>query len=54
VTLALRGSRKFNQQEERIENEAELRRVRWQARRVIIKGFLVALPITLLAYLLPW
>ena len=37
-----------------IEDEAELKQVRRQARRVILKGFLIALPLTLLAYLLPF
>jgi hypothetical protein len=52
--LASRGSRKFGDNEERIEDEAELQQVRRQARQVILKGFLVALPITLIAYFLPW
>ena len=53
MTLAARGARKFGPEEEQIEDEAELRQVRRQARRVIWKGFLVALPLTLLSYLLP-
>jgi hypothetical protein len=54
VTLASRGSRKFGEYEEQIDDEAELRQVRRQARRVILKGLLVALPLTLLAYFLPF
>ncbi len=53
MTLASRGSRKVGEVEERIEDETELRQVRRQARRVILKGVLVALPLTLLVYLLP-
>jgi hypothetical protein len=52
VSLAARGARKFGA-EEQIKDEAELGQVRKQARRVILKGFLVALPLTLLSYLLP-
>lgn len=54
MSLAARGARKFGVEEEQIADEAELKQVRWQARRVILKGFLVALPLTLLAYLLPF
>jgi hypothetical protein len=54
VALASRGARKIGQQEEKIEDEAELKQVRWQARRVILKGVLVAIPLTVLAYLLPF
>jgi len=53
VSLAARGARKFGAEEEQIEDQAELRQVRKQARWVILKGFLVALPLTLLSYLLP-
>jgi len=54
VTLASRGARKFGEEEEKIEDQAELQQVRKQARRVILKGMLVAIPLTLLAYLLPF
>jgi hypothetical protein len=54
VSLAARGARKFGELEEKIEDEAELGQVRRQARRVILKGVLVAFPLTLLAYLLPF
>ena len=53
MSLASRGSRKIGEFEETIEDEAELRQVRRQALRVILKGVLVALPLTILAYLLP-
>jgi hypothetical protein len=49
----VRGARKFGEQAEKIEDEAELKQVRRQARRVILKGFLLALPLTILAYLIP-
>jgi hypothetical protein len=54
VSLAARGARKFGEQEEKIEDQAELQQVRRQARRVILKGLLAAIPLTLLAYLLPF
>jgi hypothetical protein len=53
VSLASRGSRKIGEFEEKIENEAELRQVRRQALRVLLKGVLLALPLTIFAYLLP-
>jgi hypothetical protein len=53
VSLASRGLRNISDKEERIEDEAELKQVRRQARRVIIKGMLVAIPLTLIAFLLP-
>jgi len=40
--------------EEKIEEEAEVKQVRRQALRVILKGVCVALPLTILAYLLPF
>jgi hypothetical protein len=54
VTLASRGARKFGAEEEQIEDQAELKQVRRQARRVILKGVLAAIPLTVLAYLLPF
>jgi hypothetical protein len=51
--LASRGSRKFGEEEEYIDDEAELIQVRRQARRVMIKALLIALPLTLIAYFLP-
>jgi hypothetical protein len=53
VALASRGLRNINAKIERIKDAEELKRVRKQALRVIIKGSLVALPLTLIAYLLP-
>jgi hypothetical protein len=53
VSLASRGARKFGEFEEKIEDEAELKRVRRQARWVIFKAFLFALPLTLIAFVLP-
>jgi hypothetical protein len=49
----LRGSRKLGEFEEKIEEEVELRQVRRQALQVILKGVCVALPLTILAHLLP-
>jgi hypothetical protein len=54
VTLASRGARKFGEQEEKIEDQAELKQVRRQARRVILKGVLAAIPLTAAAYFLPF
>jgi len=53
VSLASRGLRNTSDKEERIEDQAELKQVRLQALRVIIKGVLVAIPLTVLAYLIP-
>jgi len=39
--------------EEMIEDAAELVQVRRQARRVIVRAFLVAVPLTLIAFILP-
>jgi hypothetical protein len=54
VSLASRGARKFGDNEEKIEDKAELKQVRRQARRVILKGVLLAIPLTLIAYFLRW
>ena len=54
MTLASRGARKFGAEEEQIEDEAELKQVRRQAQRVILKGLLAAIPLTVLAYFLPF
>jgi len=54
VSLASRGLRNISDKEERIEDQAELRQVRRQALRVILKGVLVALPLTVIAFILPW
>jgi len=53
VALASRGLRNINDKIERIKDQAELKQVRRQALRVIIKGMLVAVPLTILAYLIP-
>jgi len=53
VSLASRGSRKFGENEEKIEDNAELRQVRRQAQWVIFKAFLVALLLTMIAFILP-
>jgi len=53
VTLASRGSRKLDDNVEMIEDNAELAQVRRQARRVIFRAFLVAVPLTLLAFIIP-
>jgi len=51
--LASRGSRKFGETEEQIEDSVELKQVRRQALRVIFKAFLIALPLTLIGFILP-
>jgi hypothetical protein len=54
VALAARGSRKLNKDlEEKIADPEELAIVRRQARDVNIKSFLAAIPLTLMAFLLP-
>jgi hypothetical protein len=53
VGLAARGSRHLGDEEEKIENPAELAQVRKQARRVNIKAILTAIPLTLIAFALP-
>ena len=53
MSLASRGLRNISDKEEKIEDQADLRQVRRQALRVILKGVLAAIPLTVLAYLLP-
>ena len=53
MALASRGLRNINDKFERIEDEAELKQVRRQAQRVILKGSLAAVPLTVLAFLIP-
>jgi hypothetical protein len=53
VSLASRGLRNISDKNETIEDPAELEQVRRQAQRVIVKGMLVAVPLTLIAYLIP-
>jgi hypothetical protein len=53
VGLANLNSRKLGDNMEKIEDAAELAQVRRQARRVQIKAFLAAVPLTLIALILP-
>jgi hypothetical protein len=53
VSLASRGLRKLGDSEEQIEDEAELKQVRKQARVVLIKSVLAAFVMTLLILLIP-
>ena len=53
MSLASRGLRNISDKEENIEDKAELQQVRRQALRVVIKGVLVAIPLTVLAYFIP-
>jgi hypothetical protein len=52
--LSARGLRKLDDEEEQIEDMAELVQVRRQARRVVVKAFFVALFLTLIVYFLPF
>ena len=53
VAHARLGTRKLTETMEKIEDEAELAQVRRQARKVLVKAVLVAIPLTLLVLLLP-
>jgi hypothetical protein len=53
VGLSARGSRKFGDQAEKIEDVLELAQVRRQARRVSLKSFLAAIVLTLVTLALP-
>jgi hypothetical protein len=53
VGLARLNARQLNGGIEKIEDQAELAQVQWQARKVVIKAFLVAVPLTLIALVLP-
>ena len=53
MALAARGSRKTGEQVEDIEDDAILAQVRRQARQVYLKALLVAVPLTVLAVLIP-
>jgi hypothetical protein len=53
VSLASRGLRKLGETEDKIEDDAELKQVRRQAQKVYLKSLLVALVLTLIAYLIP-
>ena len=53
MALAARGSRQLGPEEEKIEDAEVLAQVRRQARRVYVKAFLAAIPLTLIALVLP-
>lgn len=53
IALALKDSRKMSEVEEKIENEAELKQIHRQSRKLMFKAFLTALTFTLIAYVLP-
>jgi len=53
VAFAVLNSRKVGDKMEKIEDSAELARVRKQARQVQIKSLLAAIPLTTIALLLP-
>jgi hypothetical protein len=53
VALASRGSRKFGEMEEKIEDDAELRQVKRQAFKVQVKASIAGLVLTALAFLIP-
>jgi hypothetical protein len=53
VALARINARQFADGVEKIEDQAELAQVQRQARKVMIKAFLVAVPLTLIALALP-
>lgn len=49
----MRGSRKFGDKSEKIEDQDEVRQIRRQALKVIGKGVLVAFAITLIIMFIP-
>ena len=51
--LAARGARNLTGKIEKIEDQEALAQVRRQARRVVFKAFLAAIPLTLIAFALP-
>jgi len=53
VGLARTGTRKLTDQAEQIEDPAELAQVQRQARRVNIKAFVAAIPLTFIVLVLP-
>src|ERR1043165_306416 len=53
VGLVMQQSRKLGDKAEKIEDAAELAQVRLQARKVQIKALVAALPLTLIALMLP-
>jgi hypothetical protein len=54
VGLAARGSRQLGDQAEPIEDPVELAQVRKQARQVQRQALFAAIPLTLIALVLPW
>jgi len=53
VGLAARGARNLTGKIEKIEDQVALAQVRRQARRVVFKVFLAAIPLTLIVMLVP-
>lgn len=53
VAFARQGVFKLNGGIEKMDNAAQLAQVRRQAQRLVIKAVLVAIPLTLLAFILP-
>lgn len=53
VAHARLGTQKLTDKMEKVEDQAQLAQMRRQARKVMIKAMLVAIPLTLLAFLLP-
>ena len=53
IALARRGTYNLNDEEKKMEDPAVLEKVREQARRVQLKALLAAIPLTLIAMLLP-
>ncbi|GJQ36630.1 MAG: hypothetical protein JETCAE01_26400 [Anaerolineaceae bacterium] len=51
--LAARGARNLTGKIEKIEDQDALAQVRRQARRVVFKAFLAAIPLTLIVMLVP-
>jgi hypothetical protein len=53
VIEAARGTRLMTGTSEKIEDQKEVWQIRWQALRVILKGTLAGLAMTMLAMLIP-
>jgi len=53
VGLATRGARNLTGKIEKIKDQDALAQVRRQARRVVFKAFLAAIPLTLIVMLVP-
>jgi len=52
IAYAYNKTRKMGEEEEKIEDAAELKQVRRQSSRLIVKAFFTALALTLIAYLI--